>query len=269
MLNSSLEFLRCVQCGSKLELESFKENGEIVEGILHCKKCHLKFPIIEKIPILWDDLSKYLSSRKILGGYLYKSVSSPNLKQLLKHSLSETVRTDDDRTRLEERWSKIYLNSKNSKFYFILKNSLDSLPTSKFVLEHGCSIGIMSSHLSEKHEKVFGIDRSYSAIQQAKKPSKENLDYFVADSMSSIFGKQKFDLVLALNILELIEPLDLLKHLSKQISSGYLVISDPYPEIEGEFTYYDKTQYLKPLGKIKIYTVVPSDEFTGIWKDLI
>ena len=42
-----------------------------------------------------------------------------------------------------------------------------------------------------------------------------------------------------------------------------------YPEKEGEFTYYDKTQYQIPLGKIQIVSVVPSDEFQGIWKDLI
>ena len=42
-----------------------------------------------------------------------------------------------------------------------------------------------------------------------------------------------------------------------------------YPDKEGEFTYYDKKQYLTPLGKIKIVSVVPSDEFQGIWKDLI
>ena len=42
-----------------------------------------------------------------------------------------------------------------------------------------------------------------------------------------------------------------------------------FPEEEGEFTYYDKRQHLEPLGKIKIFSVVPSDEFTGIWKDLI
>ncbi len=42
-----------------------------------------------------------------------------------------------------------------------------------------------------------------------------------------------------------------------------------YPEKEGEFTYYDKKQFLMPLGKIKIISVVPSDEFQGIWKDLI
>lgn len=42
-----------------------------------------------------------------------------------------------------------------------------------------------------------------------------------------------------------------------------------YPDKEGEFTYYDKRQYLEPLGKIKIYSAVPSDEFTGFLKDMI
>lgn len=42
-----------------------------------------------------------------------------------------------------------------------------------------------------------------------------------------------------------------------------------FPETEGEFTYYDKRQFLEPLGKIKIVSVVPSDEFQGVWKDLI
>ena len=42
-----------------------------------------------------------------------------------------------------------------------------------------------------------------------------------------------------------------------------------YPDKEGEFTYYDKRENLTPLGKIRIVTVVASDEFTGIWKDLI
>ncbi|MFB5606609.1 MAG: hypothetical protein ACE5RG_00750 [Candidatus Nitrosomaritimum yanchengensis] len=42
-----------------------------------------------------------------------------------------------------------------------------------------------------------------------------------------------------------------------------------YPDKEGEFTYYDKRENLIPLGTIKIVTVVASDEFKGIWKDLI
>ncbi len=228
MLKSSLDFLRCVRCGSKLESDIFKTSKEIDEGILQCKKCNLEFPILEKIPVLWDDFSKYLESRKILGGKLYKSTSSPTLKKFIKKSLLKKSKINNDRTTLEERWTKIYENSKNSKFYHLMKNNLNAIPSSKFVLEHGCSIGIMTSFLADKHDMVFGIDRSFSALKQAKKSSKENLDYFVADSISSPFGKLQFDLVLALNLLELIEPLELLKHISKQISKGFFVISDPY-----------------------------------------
>ncbi len=102
------------------------------------------------------------------------------------------------------------------------------MPSSKLVLEHGCSIGIVTSHLANSNDLVFGVDRSFSAIEYAKKQFKDNLDYFVADSLTPVFGKLQFDLVLALNVLEIIEPQVLLKSISKQITKGYFVISDPY-----------------------------------------
>jgi hypothetical protein len=42
-----------------------------------------------------------------------------------------------------------------------------------------------------------------------------------------------------------------------------------YPEKEGEFALYDKRENLVQVGKLKVVTVVASDEFQGIWKDLI
>jgi hypothetical protein len=42
-----------------------------------------------------------------------------------------------------------------------------------------------------------------------------------------------------------------------------------YPDKEGVYKYYDKRENLEHLGFIEVITVVPSDEFTGIWKDLI
>ena len=242
----SLNFLRCVRCGSKLELDVFKKETEIEEGILECKKCTLYFPIIQKIPIIWDDFSKYISERMMLGGKLFHSVSHDKMKIFLKHSLSNSKRNTDDRTTLEERWSKIYQNSQKSKFYSIIKNELDAMPKSKFVLEYGCSIGIMSSFLADSNQNVFGIDRSFSAISVAKKAQKDNLDYFVADLMSDVFGKTKFDLILALNVLELVEPKDLLQHVSKQILKGNFVISDPYDFDRG------KNSVKKPLDELAL-----------------
>jgi len=224
----SLDFLRCVRCGSQLELEIFKNGTEIEEGFLTCMKCSLCFPIIKKIPILWDNFSKYISDRIVLGGKLFNFASHEKMKKFLKHSLVNSKRNTDDRTTLEERWSKIYQSSQKSKFYSIIKNELSVLPASKLVLEYGCSIGTMSSFLANSSQNVFGIDRSFSAISIAKKSQKENLDYFVADLMSDVFDKTKFDLILALNVLELVEPQDLLEHISKQILKGIFVISDPY-----------------------------------------
>jgi len=42
-----------------------------------------------------------------------------------------------------------------------------------------------------------------------------------------------------------------------------------FPEKEGIYNYYDKRQRLNILGQIKIVTVVPSDEFEGVFRDLI
>ena len=254
MLESSLEFLRCVRCGSKLELNAFKLDKEIEEGILECKKCSLKFPIIEKIPILWDDFSGYLSSRKKLGGKLYRLIQNQKLKEFLKSSLSK-INPVDDRTALEERWSAIYQNSKNSKFYSLIKNNINDLPKSDLVLEYGCSIGIMTSSLADSNKMVFGIDRSFSALRIAKLSYKSNLDYFVADSLSPVFGKLQFDLILALNVLELIEPLELLKHISKQISSGHFMISDPYDFDRGS------NSVRKPLDEYTLRTTLKNFGF--------
>jgi len=242
----SLDFLRCVRCGSKLELEIFKKGTEIEEGFLTCINCSINFPIIKKIPILWDDFAKYVSERISLGGKLFNLASHEKMKKFIKNTLFNSKRNPDDRTTLEERWSKIYQNSQKSKFYSIIKNDLSALPSSKLVLEYGCSIGTISRFLANSNQNIFGIDRSFSAISIAKKIQKENLDYFVADLMSNVFGKTKFDLILALNVLELVEPRDLLEHISKQILKGTFVISDPYDFDRG------KHSVKNPLDEISL-----------------
>ena len=239
----SLDFLRCVRCGSPFEIDVFFKDKEVDEGILECRNCNLFCPIINKIPILWDDFSDYVSSRSTLGKKLFNMATHEKLKKFVK-SLCTTQKSDD-RTSLEEKWTGIYQNSKNSKFYHFVKNELKSeIPPSNLVLEYGCSIGLMTSFLADYHKIVFGIDRSFSAISIAKnKPIKCNLDYFVADSLSPVFGDANFDMVIALNVLELIEPLDLLSHVSKQIKKGYFVISDPYDFDRG------KSSVKKPLDE--------------------
>ncbi|MDH3203129.1 MAG: cupredoxin domain-containing protein, partial [Nitrosopumilus sp.] len=42
-----------------------------------------------------------------------------------------------------------------------------------------------------------------------------------------------------------------------------------FPNEEGTYNYYDKRETLTFLGKLKVVTVVPSDEFQGFLKDMI
>lgn len=227
MKEFSLDHLCCIKCGSNLVLDLLREQKEIEEGFLECKNCNSIYPIIDKIPILWENFGKYLANRRKLGGKLANSVSG-KMKEFIKNSLKENFEDFEDRTSLEERWTRIYQNSKRSRFYSVIKKHLETLPHSKLSVEYGCSIGIMSSIIADSSQFTFGIDRSFSAIKSAQKNSKDNLDYIVADSLSPIFGKTKFHLIVALNLLEIIEPLFFLKQISSQIQKGFLVISDPY-----------------------------------------
>jgi 2-polyprenyl-3-methyl-5-hydroxy-6-metoxy-1,4-benzoquinol methylase/uncharacterized protein YbaR (Trm112 family) len=238
----TLDYIRCIKCNSKLELDAFKKHKEIEEGFLYCTNCECIYPIIERIPIIWNDFSSYLSNRRTLGGKLVNLVS-PKMKSFLKKSLKKKIQHIEDRSILEQRWTNIYQKSARSKFYSIIKKRIKDISFSKFSLEYGCSIGTMSKVLAESSQNVFGVDRSFSAIQIAQKNSKDNLDYLVADSLSPLFGRMKFNLILALNLLELVEPMEFLEQIRNQISKGFLVITDPYDYDRG------KNSVRKPLDE--------------------
>ena len=155
MKNSSISYLRCVRCAQKLQLEILNEDKEIDEGFLFCKKCKLTFPIIQKIPILWDNFEDYIKNRTKLGGELIISTKTKTMKSFLKNSLSKSKKPNEDKSKLEKRWTKIYQNSTKSKFYQVIQYSIKKLKTKKLVLEHGCSIGIISNRIENNNELVF------------------------------------------------------------------------------------------------------------------
>lgn len=264
MHQSSLEYLRCVNCVSELDLEDFDKSDEVVEGFLVCPNCESKYPIVSRIAILWPDLLSYLSNRAQLGGALMLQAKTPQLKSFIKTALKRTNRSNTDVTQIEKRWVETYKRSIRSRFYNNVKKLIQKLPKSKTVLEHGCSIGYITRHLAKKHDIVFGIDQSFFAISEAKKNNSNNLDFFVANSLKPPFGKKEFEMVFALNVLELIEPLDFLNIISSQVK-GVAVISDPYDFERGQNSVKNKVDpqslrsELKKHGFKLIYrTVKPS-----------
>ena len=251
---SSISYLRCVRCAKKLELEALVEKKEIDEGFLNCNTCKIKYPIIMQIPILWDDFSGYLSNRPSLGGQLLLDCKTGEMKSFVKKAMS-TKKPSEDKSILEKKWSRIYQDSGKSKFYSHIRSEIKKLKTSGLVLEHGCSIGIISNSISNYGKIIFGIDRSFHAIKIAKQSQKKNCDYFVADSQFHPFGNQKFDLILCLNMLEIVEPKNLVKIISNQITKGMIVLSDPYDFDRG------KNSVSEPVGPQELRNLLETFHF--------
>ena len=221
-------------CSGKLDIEILNETTEIFEGFLICRECKQKFPIIDRIPIMMKSFVNYIQSRISLGGNLFLLSKTKKMKNFVKISLSKIKKPSNDLSIIEKRWQHIYQINKNSKFYIEIIQKLSKLQPSKFVLEHGSSIGIVSKSLANRHENVFGIDTSFYALSTAKDNSQENTDFFVSDSLFHPFGRKKFDIVIAMNILELVEPVELLNVMFKQLKNGYIVICDPYDYERGQ-----------------------------------
>jgi 2-polyprenyl-3-methyl-5-hydroxy-6-metoxy-1,4-benzoquinol methylase/uncharacterized protein YbaR (Trm112 family) len=229
----SLKHLFCVNCHATLEAKIIAESEKIDEGFLVCTKCGLKYPIIDGVAVLWSDFASYLSNRPRLGGQLLYLAKSAELKSFIKNTLSKIHIAPSDLSIIEKRWCNIYLANQKTRFYSTVRKLICS--NSGIALEHGCSIGHMTRHLAENYDYVFGIDKSYYAISEAKKAGGENLDFFVADSLEHPFGKTKFDYILALNLFELVEPKLLIKLFSNQLKKrGSLLLSDPYDFERGD-----------------------------------
>lgn len=98
----------------------------------------------------------------------------------------------------------------------------------KRILDVGCSTGYVGEILKKKGHYVVGIDVSKIAIKEAGKKIDEA---YCADIENTDFSflNDKFDVILLGDILEhLVEPLDVLKKLSKYLeNTGALIISVP------------------------------------------
>ena len=234
MKPKNFQFLFCIKCNGALNLEILNESDEVDEGFLYCEKCKMKFPIISKIPIVLENLSQFLENRPSLGGFLLKSSVTPSMKKFIKQIMSKNKKNKNDFFLIEKRWTNIYLTNKNSLFYKTIKYHLAKIPKKSFVIEYGSSIGIISNMLGKKHERVFGIDTSFSALLEAKKKSPKNCEYILANILQHPLGKKKFDLIIALNLFELVEPRSLLNTISCQIRNGLVFLSDPYDYDRGK-----------------------------------
>lgn len=250
MRNSITEHLVCVtdNCNSSLELERLRSVGDdCTEGFLNCDVCDACYPIINGVAIIVDDFPSYISQRtRILGKWLLECKTDAMKKFVRKqardaHKLAQNRYEEggawfepylymrSPKTKTDKHFSQI-INENFDNFYSHLADLiLDRFSDSKMCLDLGCATGTVTHRLAKKLGFVFGVDQSFSFVREARKQNKDNTEFLVADSLKLPFKNDKFDLIISLNVLDLVNPEKLLMHMHSSLKpAGSVVITDPY-----------------------------------------
>jgi SAM-dependent methyltransferase len=210
--------------------------------------------VIDGVALLLEDISEYISSRPALLGKWILSSKTSAMKEYLKEMSSTLTKLDNSKgNNLYEvdgplyesyNWAQFDFGS-NDRFLSLLKHKL--YPNDLYnkvvhstatnldgaALDLGCSSGYAAFQLAKKFAFVIGVDLSFSFIREARRRMSAlrqgNLDFVVADCIMPPFVPNKFDLVIALNIIEFMDVEQLLDRIHRLLKEdGEVAFTSPY-----------------------------------------
>jgi len=211
MRKSTILDLKCPKinrkrCSGNLKVEILSQkNDEIIDGFLICQACKSKYPIIQSIPILLNNLREYLKSEfrnisKTIGGdkkihqevfsYIIDLTNatfdegffSPGEGQLYVAAQYGTKQQCRSRSSsLFNKWLKSY--QKNSLREVIKRWISENNLKDEKAIDIGCAAGGFTYLLAQKCSFSYGVDISFASLFTANRIIKQiptKLKYYLA-----------------------------------------------------------------------------------------
>ena len=269
--------LRCVNSSCKrngLTLDSLREVGdECIEGILSCNVCDSQYPIIQGVPIVLQNFHEYARQRIITYGKWIINTKSSKLKDFLR-SVGTKINFPTSNDLYEENniLYRAYLYNHHhyhfdDRLLSLLKKKIEpdhiykmlgknNLNLSGIGLDIGCSFGSSTFELAKRLPFVFGVDISFSFILEARKIMRDkmtkNVEFIVSDAINLPFESKFFQCVVALNLVDRVDPHKLIGSINSCIKdNGNLILIDPYHFVnENSNNQFDSIQIRKIVEKL-------------------
>jgi len=275
MIKKIVSDLRCVNNSCKnngLILESLRETGdECVEGFLSCNTCNSQFPIIQGVPIILQNFHDYARRRIMTYGKWIMNSKSSKLKDFLR-SIGTKIHLPTSNDPYEEHNS-LYKAYLYNHYHYHFDDRLLSLFKRKIEPDHiyrmlgkknlnlkgigldiGCSIGLSTFELAKILPFVFGVDLSFSFILKARKIMRnkmsKNIEFLVSDAVNLPFESSYFQSIIALNLVDRVDPNKLLVSINRCIKdNGKLILIDPYHFVNNGTDQFDSIRIRKIIEK--------------------
>jgi uncharacterized protein YbaR (Trm112 family)/ubiquinone/menaquinone biosynthesis C-methylase UbiE len=167
-----LEILACPNCRSDLGIDIFKEDKEIREGELICKKCDSVYPVKDYIP-------RFVKSDEYVNTFSF---------EWYKH---KTTQLD----------SKTGLNESEETFKRKTCFDLDKMK-GKLILDAGCGVGRFMEVALKYGAEVVGVDLSFAVdITQENVGANKKAHIIQADIFNLPFKERVFDYIFSIGVL--------------------------------------------------------------------